>query len=162
MDFSNTFSGTAGVFSTSGHFNNGAVVDVVDGTEYLGSFTVANNEIDTSLVKESTQAQIGYKFVPELKTMPLDANVPGGPLTGRPRKITNVVLDLNETLSISVNGTNMIIRNVTFDPSSPRQAFTGKKEFRTLGYSKDPTVTISQIAPLNMQLNGMVVEVAFQ
>lgn len=162
MDFSNTFSGTAGVFSTSGHFNNGAVVDVVDGTEYLGSFTVANNEIDTSLVKKSTQAQIGYKFVPELKTMPLDANVPGGPLTGRPRKITNVVLDLNETLSISVNGTNMIIRNVTFDPSSPRQAFTGKKEFRTLGYSKDPTVTISQIAPLNMQLNGMVVEVAFQ
>ena len=70
--------------------------------------------------------------------------------------------NLNETLSISVNGTNMIIRSVVFDPSAPREAFTGKKEFRVLGYSKDPTVTISQIAPLNMQLNGMVVEVAFQ
>lgn len=162
MDFSNTFTGTAGVFSTSGHFSNGAVVDVVDGTEYLGSFTVSGNQIDTSLVKTSTEAQIGYKFVPELKTMPLDGNVPGGPLTGRPRKITNVVLDLNETLSVSVNGTNMIIRDVTFDPSLPREAFSGKKEFRALGYSKDPTVTISQIAPLKMQLNGMVVEVAFQ
>ncbi len=162
MDFSDTFTGTAGVFSTSGHFNNGAVVDVVDSTEYLGLFTVGSNQVDTSLVKLSTEAQIGYKFVPELQTMPLDAGVPGGPLTGRPRKITNVVLDLNNTLSVSVNGTNMIIRNVTFDPSLPREAFTGKKEFRTLGYSKDPTVTISQIAPLNMQLNGMVVEVAFQ
>ena len=162
MDFSDTFTGTAGVFSTSGHFNNDAVVDVVDGTEYLGSFTVGSNQVNTSLVKASTEAQIGYKFVPELKTMPLDAIVPGGPLAGRPRKITNVVLDLNETLSVSVNGTNMIIRSVVFDPSTPRQAFTGKKEFRTLGYSKDPTVTISQIAPLDMQINGMVVEVAFQ
>lgn len=162
MDFSDTFTGTAGVFSTSGHFINNAVVDVVDGTEYLGQFTVGSNQINTSLVKASTEAQIGYKFIPELQTMPLDAQVPGGPLTGRPRKITNVVLDLNETLSISVNGTNMIIRSVVFDPSAPREAFTGKKEFRVLGYSKDPTVTISQIAPLDMQLNGMVVEVAFQ
>jgi len=88
--------------------------------------------------------------------------VQGGPLTGRPRKITNVILDLKDTLSVSVNGTNMIIRNVTFNPAQPRQAFTGKKEFRVLGYSKDPVVTISQIAPLDMQLNGMVVEVAFQ
>jgi len=161
MDFSNNFTGTAGVFSTSSHFSNNAVVDVVDGTEYLGEFTVGSNQIDTSLIKESTEVQIGYKFVPELKTMSLDAQAPGGPLTGRPRKITNVILDLNETLSISVNGTNMIIRSVVFDPSTAREAFTGKKEFRSLGYSKDPTVTISQIAPLDMQLNGMVVEVAF-
>lgn len=162
MDFSDTFTGTDGVFDVSAHFDNGAVVDVVDGTEYLGQFTVAGGNVDVSAVKLSTSIEAGYKFVPELKTMPLDAQVPGGPLMGRPRKITNVVLDLTETLSISVNGTNMIIRNVTFDPSQPRQEFTGKKEFRALGYSKDPVVTISQIAPLPMQLNGMVVEVAFQ
>jgi hypothetical protein len=162
MDFSDDFSGTAGVFTVSSHFDDGAVVDVIDGTEYLGQFTVTGGDVDVSTVKLSTSAEIGYKFVPELKTMPLDAMVPGGPLTGRPRKITNVVLDVQDTLSISVNGTNMIIRNVTFNPALPRQAFTGKKEFRVLGYSKDPTVTISQIAPLDMQLNGMVVEVAFQ
>ena len=161
MDFSNDFTGTAGVFNVSAHFSNGAVVDVVDDTEYLGKFTVAGGEIDVSAVKLSTSAEIGYKFIPELQTMPIDGQVPGGPLTGRPRKITNVILDLKDTLSISVNGTNMIIRNVTFDPSQPREPFTGKKEFRVLGYSKDPTVTISQIAPLDMQLNGMVVEVAF-
>ena len=126
MDFSDTFTGTAGVFSTSGHFVNNAVVDVVDGTEYLGQFTVGSNQINTSLVKESTEAQIGYKFIPELQTMPLDAQVPGGPLTGRPRKITNVVLDLNETLSISVNGTNMIIRSVVFDPSAKRSVYRKK------------------------------------
>ena len=162
MDFSDNFTGASGVFTVSSHFSDGAVVDVVDDTEYLGTFTVASGDIDVSAVKLSTNVQVGYKFIPELTTMPIDAQVPGGPLTGRPRKITNVVLDLKDTLSISVNGTNMIIRNVTFNPAQPRQAFTGKKEFRVLGYSKDPIVTISQIAPLNMQLNGMVVEVAFQ
>ena len=162
MDFADDFNGTAGVFSVSSHFSNGAVVDVIDNTEYLGSFTVSGGNVDVSAVKASISAEIGFKFVPELQTMPIDAQVPGGPLTGRPRKITNVILDLQETLSVSVNGTNMIIRNVNFNPATPREAFTGKKEFRVLGYSKDPTVTISQIAPLNMQLNGMVVEVAFQ
>lgn len=161
MDFSDDFIGAAGVFNVSSHFSNGAVVDVVDGTEYLGQFTVAGGNVDVSAVKLSTAAQIGYKFVPELTTMPIDGQVPGGPLTGRPRKITNVILDVKDTLSISVNGTNMIIRNVNFNPAQPRIPFTGKKEFRVLGYSKDPIVTISQIAPLDMQLNGMVVEVAF-
>lgn len=161
MDFSNEFSGVAGVFSVSSHFANDAVVDVVDGTEYLGQFTVSGGEVDVSAVKESTSVQIGYKFIPVLKTLPLDAAVVGGPLTGRPRKITLITLDLEDTLSVSVNGTNLIVRNVTFDPSLPRVAVSGKKEFRALGYSKDPRVTISQIAPLDLQVNGMIVEVAF-
>ena len=163
MDFSDTFDGAAGVFTVSSHFANGAEVDVIDDTEYLGTFTVSGGQIDTSAVKSSVKIQAGYKFLPELKTNPIDVlQAPGGALTGRPRKITNVILDLEETLSVSVNNTNMIIRNVNFDPASPREPFTGKKEFRgSLGYSRDPSVTISQVAPLDMQLNGMVVEVAY-
>jgi hypothetical protein len=161
LDFSDEFSGSSGVFDVSSHFANGAVVDVVDGTEYLGEFTVSGGEVDVSAVKASTSAQIGYKYIPELKTLPLDAAVAGGPLTGRPRKITLITLDLESTLSVSVNGTNLIVRDVTFDPSLPRVAVSGKKEFRVLGYSKDPRVTISQIAPLDLQINGIVAEVAF-
>ena len=55
----------------------------------------------------------------------------------------------------------IIIRNVNFDPSLPRVKQTGKEEFRPLGFSKDPRVTISQSAPLDLQINGMVIEVAF-
>lgn len=161
MDFCSDFSGSGGVFSTSGHFSNNAVVDVVDSTEYLGSFTVASNNATVSTVKESTAAQIGYKFTPILKTLPIDATVQGGPLTGSPRKITMVTLDLQETLSVSVNGTDMIIRTVQQDQSQALAAVTGKQEFRVLGYSKDPRVTISQSAPLPIQINGLVTEVAF-
>ena len=44
--------------------------------------------------------------------------------------------------------------------STNRTPVTGKREFKLLGYSRDPRVTISQSAPLDMQLNGMVVEVS--
>ena len=37
MDFCDDFTGTNGVFDVSSHFANGASVDVVDGTEYLGT-----------------------------------------------------------------------------------------------------------------------------
>ena len=161
MDFCNDFTGTNGVFSVSGHFRNGASVDVVDGAEYLGNFTIASSNADVSSVKASTSAQIGYKFTPELKTLPIDASVPGGPLTGQPRKITRVILDLEDTLSVSVNGTDLILRTVQQDQSQAINAVTGKREFRVLGYDKDPRVTVTQSAPLALQINGLIAEVAF-
>ena len=161
MDFCNDFTGSNGVFDVSSHFANGATVEVVDGTEFLGSFTVGSGNVDVSAVKLSTAAQIGYRFTPELKTLPIDGAVPGGPLTGAPRKITKVTLDLENTLSVSVNGTDMIIRTVQQNQASGVTAVSGKEEFRVLGYSKDPRVTISQSAPLSIQINGLITEVAF-
>ena len=38
---------------------------------------------------------------------------------------------------------------------------TEKVEFRLLGYSKDPTVTINQTTPLPLQINGVIAEVTF-
>jgi Fe2+ transport system protein FeoA len=105
--------------------------------------------------------QIGYRFIPEIKTLPVDGAVPGGPLTGRPRKITMVTLDLEETLSVSVNGTELVIRTVQQNQASGVNAVSGKEEFRVLGYDRDPRVTISQSAPLPIQVNGLVTEVAF-
>ncbi len=161
LDFSDKFTGTAGVFAVSSHFANGAVVDVVSGTDYLGSFTVAGGNVDVSAVEEITSAEIGYSFNVEAETLPVDAQVVGGPLTGQPRAINRVILDLNSTLSVSVNGTALVIRQVNSNFSQDRVAVTGKEEFRLLGYSTDPTVKITQISPLSLQINGLIAEVAF-
>jgi hypothetical protein len=142
MDFCDTFSGSASVFGSLGsHFANNAVVKATNGNDFLGEFTVASAEIDASSVKTGlSQAFIGYSFTPTLKTLPIDASIQGGPLTGEPRQIPKVILDLNSTLAVSVQG---------------------KEEFRLLGYSRDPRVIISQSFPLDLQINGMIVEVAF-
>ena len=68
---------------------------------------------------------------------------------------------MNEVFKLSVNDKNLIIRLVTDDLSQPRVAVTGKKEFRLLGYSKDPQVTVSQSAPLSLQVNSLIAEVTF-
>jgi hypothetical protein len=118
--------------------------------------------VDVSSVDSSlTTVEIGYKFNVELTTNPIDASAGNGPLTGTPRSLGSVYLDLNSTLSCSVNGTSLIIRNVTDDLSLSPQAFTGKKEFRLLGYNRDPQITITQDAPLNLQVNGLVAELIF-
>jgi len=161
-DMAKEYSGTAGVFNVSSDFNNGAVVQVVDGNSFVGEFTVASGNVDVSSVDASlTTAEIGYKFNVELTTNPIDASVGAGPLTGTPRSLGSVYLDLNSTLSCKVNGTALIIRNVTDDLSVQPAAFTGKKEFRLIGYSRDPQISITQDAPLNLQINGLVAELIF-
>lgn len=161
MDFSDTFSGTDGVFDVSSHFDNGAVVKVVNGTDYLGEFTVASGNVDVSDVQEIDEAQIGFDFNVEAKTLPIDAQIGGGPLTGEPRSVNRVVVDMLDTLSLSINDKNLVIRQVTDDFSLGRIAVTGKKEFRLLGYSKDPVIKITQTAPLPLQVNGIIAEVSF-
>ena len=173
MDFCNTFSGSSSVFGSLGsHFSNNAVVKATNGNDFLGEFTVASAEIDASAVKSGlSQAFIGYAFTPTLKTLPIDASIQGGPLTGEPRQIPKVILDLNSTLAVSVQGPSttstardLVIRNTTDTVTGgfmERTAVTGKEEFRLLGYSRDPRVIVSQSFPLDLQINGMIVEVAF-
>ena len=152
------------IASVSDDWVNGAVLDVISDTDYVGQFTMASNKIDTSsreAVPISTKLEIGYTFPVELKTNPIDIAVSNGPLTGEPRSVNKVIVDMNTTGSIAVNGSNLIIRQTTDDFSLGRKSFTGKKEFRLLGYSKDPQITVTQEAPLSLQINGIVAEVTF-
>ena len=161
-DMAKTYSGSNGVFNVSADFANGAVLDVVSGTHYLGQFTVASGNIDVSAVDNSlSSAEIGFKFDVNLKTNPVDAMTAVGPLSGEPRGMNKVIVDLSNTLSVSVNNNNLIIRQVTDDLSQARTPVTGKREFRLLGYSKDPQVSISQSAPLSLQVNSIIAEVTF-
>ncbi len=161
MDFAEDFTGTAGVFDVSSHFANGAVVKVINGNDFIGSFTVASGNVDVSAVKEITSAEIGFDFNVEAETLPIDAQVTAGPLTGEPRSVNRVIVDLLDTLSVSINEKRLVIRTVTDDFSQDRVAVTGKREFRLLGYSKDPTVKITQTAPMPLQVNGIIAEVTF-
>ena len=162
LDLGNTYSGSNGVFTVSNFFENGAKVDVISATDYLGEFTVANGQIDVSSVDASlSSCQVGFGFDVELKTNPIDVGTSIGPETGQPRSLSRVILDMSETLSVSVNNKKLIIRKVNNDFSQPRQPVTGKREFYLLGYNKDPQVTVTQTAPMFIQVNGIVAEVSF-
>ena len=139
----------------SAAYSSGDSVDVIaikNSIQYsLGSFTVnGSNKVDlTAHASESyTHAYVGKKYTAKVISNPVDASVGNGPATGTPRGITNIVLDLKNANSVKVNS-----RKPSMDAG-----FTGKKEFRSLGYSRDPQVTIEQDDPLTMQVNGIVTE----
>ena len=154
------------------HFATGASIKAVNGNDFLGTFTVASandGSIDVSASKNDVREIFaGYSFEPKLKTLPIDAKLADGPLTGEPREITKIILDLFETSSVNVKAPSdtstardLIIPNVTDDLSLEKSPVTGKEEFRTLGYSRDPRVIVSQSHPLDLQINGIIVEVAY-
>ena len=159
LDMAKNYTGTAGVFDVSSEFANGAELHVIDGNNYVGKFTVTGGNIDVSATDATlTAAQIGYSFDVNLKTNPLDVNIGSGPLSGVPRGVASVFVDMVDSLSCTVGTTEMISRTV----ASPAMAkFTGKKEFRMIGYSRDPQVSITQNYPLDLQINGLLVELVF-
>jgi hypothetical protein len=97
----------------------------------------------------SVGAHAGLAFEAKIESNPVDAALGYGPSTGDIRGISTVVLDLVNTESVKVNERNIQLPD----------AFSGKKEYRLLGYSRDPIVTISQNEPLPLQVNGFVSEV---
>ena len=128
-----------------------------------------DGSIDVSASKHDVREIFAvYSFTPKLKTLPVDAKLADGPLTGEPREITRIILDLFETSSVNVKAPSdtstardLIIPNVTDDLSLEKSPVTGKEEFRTLGYSRDPRVIVSQSHTLDLQVNGIIVEVAY-
>lgn len=146
---------SSNLVDVSAVYSSGDSVDVIaikDSTQYsLGAFTVnGSNQVDLSAHSSEsyTHAYVGKKYTAKIISNPVDASMGGGPVTGTPRGITNIVLDLKNANSVKVNSRK----------PSMAAGFTGKKEFRSLGYSRDPQITIEQDDPLTMQVNGIVTE----
>ncbi len=139
----------SGVVSVNSVFTDGTLVSVVsqDGLSYIGQYTVAAGSITISGGAGQTY-NIGLPFTAEIITNPIDASTGGGPATGSVRGIASAVLDLRNASSVRVNG----YKKSAAGPAS------GKHEYRILGYSRDPQVTITQSEPLPMQINGIIAE----
>ena len=139
----------SGVVSVNSVFTDGTLVSVVseDGLSYIGQYTVAAGAITISGGAGQTY-NIGLPFTAEIITNPIDASTGGGPATGSVRGIASAVLDLRNASSVRVNG----YKKSANGPAS------GKHEYRILGYSRDPQVTITQSEPLPMQINGIIAE----
>tara|TARA_Y100000022_G_C13247363_1_gene375447 strand:- start:1058 stop:2149 length:1092 start_codon:yes stop_codon:yes gene_type:complete len=153
LDFYNYVSVSSGLATVSPLYTHNDVIDVLgfDGTniDSLGSFTVnSSNKIDLSNHAGYTHVYVGKKFDSKIITNPVDATLGAGPATGETRGITNIVVDFKDTRSAKVNNKPFIVE----------ESFTGKREFRSLGYERNPQITIEQNDPLPMQVNGLVAE----
>ena len=154
LDNAKYYTVTTNVADVSADFADGTVLHVIaeeaDGRQdYRGTHTVASGNIDLTQYNPTyTKAYIGYSFPINITTNPIDANVGNGPTTGVPRGVATIVADLRQTRSATFNTSKLITEG----------SFSGKKEFRLLGYSRDPQIVVTQGEPLSFQLNGLIAE----
>tara|TARA_R110000751_G_scaffold64835_2_gene132983 strand:+ start:8123 stop:10039 length:1917 start_codon:yes stop_codon:yes gene_type:complete len=150
----------ATVYANFTHLAN-QEVNVVSGNYHLGKYTVAaNGEITITQTGLST-ITAGLNYTPTLTTLPPNTPAAKGELLGDPKRISRVILRVNDTLNVSVNGVSLVIRNVTDDLSIQPLAASGYQEFFILGWSKDPTVDITQSEPFPLKLLAVGKEVIF-
>ena len=147
---------TTGVTTTGTAGQAGAKVTIVVASDSPAGFkyycTVHGNSMgnaifSTAAINTYSSAEFGKKFTAKLVSNPIDANMGNGPSTGTTRGITNIVVDVKSTESMKVNSNDVIA-----------SSFTGKKEVKTLGYNRNPQITIEQDKPLGLQINGIVAE----
>ena len=162
----------AAITITSGRVHNSPAhltqesVNAVDGTFSLGSFTTSSSDTITFDVAHSAGVVVGFNYEPSLETMPIDREVQTGPLTGQIKRISRAVIDLSDSLNVALQAADntaksLVIRDVAFDVAAPVAKVTGKKEFFFLGYDREPTLKITQTAPLPLKVLGVALEVVF-
>ena len=141
-----------------GHLN-GIECAVTSGNYYMGVETPSGGSI--TLDSAVTQTQVGLNYTPTCETLPPTLDLQTGSILLEPRRIARIKLLLDSSLSLSVNGTALITRQVTDDLSLAPDPITREVEFFSLGYSKRPTVTITQEIPLDLTILALTQEVVF-
>ncbi len=141
------------VFGTSGSNEASAVF-------YFGSGVVSSGGV-VSFDTATSAVDIGLDFTTEIDTFSPDATATKGQLTGLPRKIAKIILELSSTYNVTMNSNDVVISDSTINTSSGLVGFTGKKEVYPLGYSIEPNIEIRQTAPLPMRVLGITTEVYF-
>ena len=142
-------------------------VNAVYGNGSLGEYTIdANDRITLANAPFPTGVRVGFNFTPIVETMPLDKEIDTGPLTGQPKRINKVIIDMSNGLDVKMKTTGdtyypLVIQQTNFTVNSDVSATTGRKEFNFLGYSKSPTINISQNDPLPLKILGLAMEITF-
>ena len=154
---SNQVSGSPTKNFTVSHLPN-TTVHVRSGNYSLGSYTTNSSGVVT-LSDAVTSCEIGINYTPEITTLPAEFQLSDGLSVGQKRRIVRAVLDLHNTLNVKTKGTTILIRSVTDDFSVAPEAITERKEVYLLGWSRDGTVTIKSEEPLQMTINGILLEV---
>jgi hypothetical protein len=162
----------AAITITSGRVHNSPAhlteetVNAVDGTFSLAEFTTSSSDTVTFNEAHTAGVILGFNYSPSLETMPIDREVSDGPLTGQIKRLSRAVIDLSDTLNVALQAADntaksLVIRQVDFNVANAVDKVTGKKEFFFLGYDRQPTLKITQTAPLPLKVLGVALEVVY-
>lgn len=140
-----------------GHLEGEEIHVLVDGY-YDGLKTVVSGGVTSDT--PGTTMDCGYAVSPHVKLLPVERELPTGTMAGEIRRVVSVLVDMNSTVGLEVNGVPVKFRRFgqgLFD--GPIEAFTGAKKVRLLGFSRSPEVEFTQQYPGPFHILSAVQEV---
>ncbi len=142
------------VFTGFGHLINQTVHVVSRGAVYHGEFMVAADGSIT-IDEDETEIVAGRDYNVSMKTLRPRFTVNGFSISGKIKRLINIVIELSATFSLTIAGANKIlIRKVTDDMSLDPVGVQGLREFPLRGYSRDAEVELTQGEPLPCKVLG--------
>ena len=137
----------------------GQVVQVVGDGAVMPDNTVSSGAI--TLSASVTSASVGLKYTTELVTLAPEVARVDGSSFGRKKAWNRIILNLYETLGISVNGKQLVFRDGGDPMDSAPPVFTGQHDVTNLGWKDaDSSITIKQEQPLGMTLISLAGELS--
>lgn len=143
---------TAGLATTMNdwpHLAGETVQILVDGAPVADQTVSASGEL-TFATAPTTSVEAGYFVPPVVETMPLTADLGGGPLLGANKRIQEIRVQVKDSLGIIANGEKIpdkiLGTTLTGTPDNP---VTGILVAQDLGWTEgDATITLTQEQPL--------------
>lgn len=130
---------------------------------FIGMFQV--NDLGKIVLPVTIEPQIsievGLPFLAYLKPMPFDASTRAGQLSGRKRRLSRLIVETFDTLSLTAEKEVLLTRNVQEDLSGQPTPTSGPYEFNFLGYTREPTVTLLLTEPMKATILSMQAELAY-
>lgn len=139
------------------HLNNKTVDVKADGA-YLGQFVPLAGQI--TLPRVAQDVEVGVPYRPEIRTMPLNLPLPGGPNYSRKKKVARCGITLFESAGMLVNGRHISDRTIAVNQFESPELQSGLRRIFLPGWSLNAQVTITQEAPFEMTVLGLALEVA--
>jgi hypothetical protein len=135
----------------------GQSVQIVGDDAVYPNQTVSSGSV--SLSEGVTTAYIGLPYTTEIVTLPPEVPQQDGASFGKKKSWSRIILNLYQTLGISVNGNQLLLRSGGDPMDSPPPTFTGQHDVTNLGWKEvDSSLTIKQEQPLGMTLISLTGE----
>ena len=153
------YSGSAtDTLSGLGHLEGQTVQVVGDGAVFPNQ-TVSGGSI--TLSGTVSTASVGLAYTTEIVTLAPELPQPDGSSFGKKKGWNRIILNLYQTLGISVNGKQLVFRSGGDPMDSAPPVFTGQFDITNLGWKEDDSsITIKQEQPMGMTLISLTGELS--
>ena len=147
---------SASAFSGLDHLEGQIVQIVGDDAVYPPKIVTSGS---VSISEGVVAAYIGLHYPTEIVTLPPEVPQQDGASFGKKKSWSRIILNLYQTLGVSVNGNQLLLRTGGDPMDSPPPTFTGQHDVTNLGWKEaDSSLTIKQEQPLGMTLISLTGE----